>query len=74
MAEGGDAEGARRAWLKYHIGNAQFKKARALVVNAAEAEVVEAAFRKADIDGDGVISNAEKHAFASLDEWRDDPR
>ena len=35
---------------------------------------MEAAFRKADTDGDGVISKAEKQAWASLGEWVYDPQ
>jgi len=74
LAGGGDAEAARRGWLRHHIGWRRYHQAMALVVSAEEAAEVAEAFKAADTDGDGVLSAAELESFASLIEWVDDPR
>jgi hypothetical protein len=74
LAGGGDAEAARRGWLRHHIGWRRYHQAMALVVNDKEAAQVAEAFKAADTDGDGKLSTSELESFASLVDWVDDPR
>ena len=74
IAAGGDPEVARRAWLRHHIGWRRHYEAMALVVSEKEAAEVATAFKPADTDGDGVLSEAELAAFASFAEWKTDPK